>query len=201
MKKPVPTWDPIIRSRNSHLIHLGDRANSDDKRLYHGQATRCGRVLNDVDFVFSFVTGLEPEMFLDERWKKFVHFNRRRKHKEPVLCTRCGAPGDFRLALVQREEYSKRSEAYLDFWRNREKELYQQFVQQHNRDMKALWEAFAGNGAGVPVELDETNTYFHLYAVVDGRRYSLATTEDVHEKVNVILEAEKRKSGEENSDG
>jgi hypothetical protein len=201
MKKPVPTFDPIIRSRNSHLIHLGDRANSSDKRFYFDKHTRCGRVLNDVDFVFSFVPELEPEMLLDERWKKFVHFNPRRRHKDPVLCTRCGGPGDFRLALVQREEYSKRSEAYLEFWRHREKELYQQFAHQYNNDMRVLWEAFAGNGSGIPVELDDSGTHFHLYAVVDGRRYSLTSTEDVHEKVSVILEAEKRKFNEENSDG
>jgi len=189
MKKPVPTFNPVIRARNSHLIHLGDRANSNPDRVFSEKATQCGRMLDHADVVFSFAYGFEAEMLLDERWKKYVSFNPRRRHKAPVLCERCGTPQDFHDAWEGYQAYRRAADEYSEFWRNREKEIYEQLVHLRNKDMRALFEDFANNG--IPLKLDETDDHFTLHAEVNGRLYKISHEGSLNNEVHKILETEK----------
>jgi len=191
MKKPVPTWNPIIRARNSHLIHLGDRANSNPDRVFSEKATQCGRMLDHADDVFSFAYGFEAEMLLDERWKKYVSFNPRRRHKAPVLCERCGTPQDFHDAWEEYQAYRKAANEYSEFWRNREKEIHEHLVHRRNGDLRALLNAFAGNIGGVPVKLDETDDYFTLHAEVNGRLYKISHEGNLNDEAHKLLETQK----------
>lgn len=198
VKQPVPTWDPIIRSRNSHLIHLGDRGNSNPDRLYKW-ATRCGRELGDCDIsVFRYAVGFEPEMLLDERWKEYISFNPRRRHKDPVLCARCGTPEQFRDAFVEMKDHHELSKAYLDHWHEREQELYDQLILQRNEDLSIVFKALQKSGnLRLSVKLDETDNHSKLVVAIDGRSYSVNNEVSINDTVKEQLEREKRVAEEE----
>ena len=190
MKKPKPEWAPIIRARNSHLIHLGDRSvKHPEGGRFNGMVTVCGRELDYADSVF-YSTSLEADEFLDERWKGHVYFDRRRRHKEPILCARCGTPEDFRDARLEYMEYHKQANAYLEYWKLRHNEIYNQLELSHNQDLKRLFHALSDNDC-FAVTLNEIDRRSRLTITIEGHEYSLTPTESIRELTEELLKAEK----------
>jgi len=188
-RTPLRRWPLIVRAANGLILHISDR-NSEQHTC--GMVTRCGRDIHHNRSVSNLLTVADFDICDETRktgWMRMFSFCKIKK--TPVLCSRCGTIDDFKQAHGTYLGLKAEQNHLRDEKRNHRKELGDRIVAQINEEKRLLFQVFAGNEGGIPLELNETDDLHQLYVTVCGRRYKIIHDVAIDDEAECIMKTEK----------